>query len=158
MIRLFLLVCVYKAQGQYAPLIFAAPSAVSHQSRIDIRHSPEFVSAPLVYSPLAVYPSAAEAASDSFLTPVIKADQLFIPVALTFFHNLPLARALEHPISIDKIREEVNAAQNPNTVGIVDDAKENEEENSELAVVTDENDDTGRNYDTVLIQEESKST
>lgn len=146
MIRLLLLVCaVCKAQGHYAPLIFAAPSAVSHQSRIDIRYNPGYVSAPLVYSPLAIYPSPAEAASDSIFTPVIKADQLLTPVALTFFHNLPLARALERPVSIDKIQEEANLNNAANEASI-----KNEDESTEEAVTSHE-EKSGRNYDSVLV-------
>ncbi|CAB3251470.1 unnamed protein product [Arctia plantaginis] len=34
------------------------------------------------------------------------ADTILTPVALTFFHNLPLSRALEHPISLDKVQEQ----------------------------------------------------
>ncbi|KOB74591.1 putative cuticle protein [Operophtera brumata] len=104
MIRIFLLVCVLRnAQGQYAPLIFAAPSAVSHQSRIDIRHTPGFISAPFVYSPIAAYTAVKE--SESIFPAVIRSEPYFTPVALTFFHNVPLARALEHPISIEEAQE-----------------------------------------------------
>lgn len=104
MIRIFFLVCVLrKTQGQLAPLIFAAPSAVSHQSRIDIRHTPGFIS-PLVYSPIASYTAVKE--SELVLPPLVRTEFYFTPVALTFFHNLPLARAIEHPISIERVQEE----------------------------------------------------
>lgn len=105
MIRIFILVCVlHKTQGQLAPLIFAAPSSVSHQSRIDIRHTPGFISAPLVYSPIAVFPAVKE--SESVLPTLVRSEHYFTPVAFTFFHNLPLARALERPVSIKKAQEE----------------------------------------------------
>ncbi|KAJ8716168.1 hypothetical protein PYW08_013453 [Mythimna loreyi] len=111
MITLFLVVsamCV--VHGQIVPLVYAAPSAVSHQSRIDIKHSPGFIAGPLIYRPATtLYASHLpdDKPRETVLSPVFTADTILTPVALTFFHNLPLARALEHPISIDKVQEEI---------------------------------------------------
>uniref|UniRef100_A0A2H1V1N3 SFRICE_014036 n=1 Tax=Spodoptera frugiperda TaxID=7108 RepID=A0A2H1V1N3_SPOFR len=110
MIRLLLFVGVLcEVYGDLVPLIYAAPSAVSHQSRIDIKHSPGFVAGPLIYSPAAtVYANQQleNKVREAVITPVFTADTILTPVALSFFHNLPLARALEHPISIDKAQED----------------------------------------------------
>uniref|UniRef100_A0A2A4JFW4 DUF4794 domain-containing protein n=1 Tax=Heliothis virescens TaxID=7102 RepID=A0A2A4JFW4_HELVI len=110
MITLLLLVsAMWEVRGQIVPLIYAAPSAVSHQSRIDIKHSPGFIAGPLIYSPAATLYASHEPkvkVQETVLTPVFTADTILTPVALSFFHNLPLARALEHPISIDKVQEE----------------------------------------------------
>lgn len=108
MIRIIFLVCVLSnAQGQFDPLIFTAPSAVSHQSRIDIRHDPGFISVPFVYSPIAAYTDVKE--REYVFPAAIRSQPYLTPVALTFFQNLPLARALDHPISIDKIQEEASS-------------------------------------------------
>lgn len=110
MIKIFFLVCVlHKIQGQLASLIFTAPSAISHQSRIDMSHTPGFISAPLVYSPIAGYTAVKE--SEPVLLPLVRTEHYFTPVVLTFFHNLPLARALQHPISIKKTQEEALARE-----------------------------------------------
>ncbi|XP_022830352.1 uncharacterized protein LOC111359135 [Spodoptera litura] len=110
MIRLLLFVGVLcEVYGDLVPLIYAAPSAVSHQSRIDIKHSPGFVAGPLIYSPAATLYANHQIENkvrEAVITPVFTADTILTPVALSFFHNLPLARALEHPISIDKAQEE----------------------------------------------------
>lgn len=110
MITLLLVVSAMCAvRGQIVPLIYAAPSAVSHQSRVDIKHSHGFISGPLIYSPsTSLYASHKpdDKPQETVLTPVFTADTILTPVALSFFHNLPLARALEHPISIDKVQEE----------------------------------------------------
>ncbi|CAH0584221.1 unnamed protein product [Chrysodeixis includens] len=110
MIKLIILVSVVcTVHGQIFPLIYAAPSAVSHQSRIDVKHSPGFISSPLIYSPAAtLYESqkSIESPRQTVITPVFTSDTILTPVALSFFHNLPLARALEHPISIDKVQNE----------------------------------------------------
>lgn len=106
---------MWKVHGQLVPLIYAAPSAVSHQSRIDIAHSPGFITGPLIYSPAATLYATHQSENndksrEAVITPVFTADTIFTPVALSFYHNIPLARALEHPISIDKVQEET--AQN----------------------------------------------
>ncbi|KAH9637195.1 hypothetical protein HF086_016217 [Spodoptera exigua] len=110
MIRLLLFVgAMCEVYGDIVPLIYAAPSAVSHQSRIDIKHSPGFVAGPLIYSPAAplyAHHQLENKVREAVITPVFTADTILTPVALSFFHNLPLARALEHPISIDKAQEE----------------------------------------------------
>lgn len=93
------------------PLIFAAPSAVSHQSRVDIKHSAVNTS-PLIYSPGTFYarhPARAVVASETILTPVITDDTVLTPIAFGFFHNLPLARALKHPVSIENAQAEATA-------------------------------------------------
>lgn len=104
--------------GHVLPWIYAAPSAVSHQSRIDIRHSPGFVQAPLIYSPAASLFAShqSQIASDTVLTPIFASDAVLTPIGLSFYHNLPLTRALEHPVSIDKIREE--CAQNDSAASV----------------------------------------
>lgn len=136
MIRIIFLVCVLRqTQGQLAPLIFAAPSAVSHQSRIDIRHTPGFISTPFLYSPIAPYTTVKE--SESVLPPVLRPESYFTPVALTFFHNLPLARALENPISIEKVQEAALALEKLNAV-IVEKVHDTENNgNVDVEVVTD---------------------
>lgn len=110
MITLLLFLSVMcTVHGQIVPLLYAVPSAVSHQSRIDIRHSPGFITGPLVYSPgttLHTSHQPNDKPQETLVTPIFTADTIFTPVALSFFHNLPLARALEHPISIDKVQEE----------------------------------------------------
>lgn len=127
MIRLLLFVGVLcEVYGDLVPLIYAAPSAVSHQSRIDIKHSPGFVAGPLIYSPAAtVYANQQleNKVREAVITPVFTADTILTPVALSFFHNLPLARALEHPISIDKAQE--NNAENYEFVNAVATSDEN---------------------------------
>ena len=95
-----LILCLfYKVNSQILPVIYAAPSSVSHQSRIDVKHTPQIIAAPLVYTPAiyATYPIE-EKNNNIALTSVLS-DK--VPIALTFFHNLPLARALEHPIVIE---------------------------------------------------------
>lgn len=111
MLKIFVILSLtYRARGQLAPLIYAAPSAVSHQSRVDIKHTPGFISAPLIYSPattiFASQPQRLEVASDTVLTPILT------PIAFSFYHNLPLARALEHPISIEAMQESANIQNN----------------------------------------------
>lgn len=108
MIKLILLACVNNlVQGYLSPLIYAAPSAVSHQSRIDIKHTP-LISAPLFYSPATII---ATHPSQTIVSPIIASDTLLTPIALSFFHNLPLARALEQPISLTKVREAADKKQ-----------------------------------------------
>ncbi|CAB3259815.1 unnamed protein product [Arctia plantaginis] len=105
---LFFVSTICVVRGQLVPVIYAAPSAVSHQSRIDIRHSP-YISGPLLYNPpkfLYEKHSADEKTRDSIIKSMFTADTILTPVALTFFHNLPLSRALEHPISLDKVQEQ----------------------------------------------------
>lgn len=102
MLRILFVVCVIsKVHSHAVPLIYAAPSAVSHQSRIDIKHSPALISTPLIYSPATIFTSHPKEASETVLTPLFTSDTVFTPIALSFYHNLPLARALQHPISID---------------------------------------------------------
>lgn len=102
---LFVITVISKVHSHVVPLIYAAPSAVSHQSRIDIKHSPSFISTPIIYSPAAILAShPKEIASETVLTPIVATDTVLTPVALSFFHNLPLARALQHPISIDMVQ------------------------------------------------------
>ncbi|KAG7296104.1 hypothetical protein JYU34_021199 [Plutella xylostella] len=106
MLFTIVILCVVScASSHLGPVIYAAPSAVSHQSRIDIKHTP-VLSAPLIYSPTiyATHPRAIVA--DTVLTPVVPVDTVFSPVALGVFHNLPLARALKHPVSIEKAQQE----------------------------------------------------
>ncbi|XP_059053827.1 uncharacterized protein LOC131848090 [Achroia grisella] len=109
MIRLFLTISVIAKVQCNMPIIYAAPSAVSHQSRIDIKHTPAIISAPLVYSPATtIYASHPEAENNKKVlafAPTLTSNTVLTPIALTIFHNLPLARALEHPISIDKLQE-----------------------------------------------------
>jgi hypothetical protein len=106
MIRILLIVFVTTARSQIAPLIYAAPSAVSHQSRVEVKHTPSFISAPLIYSPAAIITSLpAEVKKETIITPIFATDTVLAPIALSFFNNLPLARALKHPISIDEAQE-----------------------------------------------------
>ncbi|CAH2091206.1 unnamed protein product [Euphydryas editha] len=101
---------------QLLPVIYSAPSAVSHQSQIHVKHSSNVIATPLVYSPVvyATYPSKEEINGELFLTPVVS-DAVLTPIALTLFHNMPLARALEHPIQIgqgqDSIETEISITQ-----------------------------------------------
>ncbi|KAJ8713436.1 hypothetical protein PYW07_013806 [Mythimna separata] len=121
--------------GQIVPLIYAAPSAVSHQSRIDIKHSPGFIAGPLIYSPATtLYAShqPGDKPRETVLTPVFTADTILTPVALSFFHNLPLARALEHPISIDKVQEEIS--QND---AVAEENMEKDDKGVQIAIVTE---------------------
>lgn len=102
MIKLILISCVNNlVQGYLSPLLYTAPSAISHQSRIDIKHTP-FISAPLFYNPATI---VATQPAQTVVAPIIASDTLLTPIAFSFFHNLPLARALEHPISLKKVRE-----------------------------------------------------
>ncbi|CAK1556208.1 unnamed protein product [Leptosia nina] len=104
-ILFFLYVLTY-AQCQVLPLIFAAPSAVSHQSRIDIKRTPV---TPLIYSPSGVFGSNfKEIQPNRRVDTTIYTDAVLTPIALTFFHNLPLARALEHPISLSEVQSKTN--------------------------------------------------
>lgn len=131
MIKLITLVSVLcSVRGQIFPLIYAAPSAVSHQSRIDIKHSPSFISSPLIYSPAATlyeHQKSIERPRQTVITPVFTSDTILTPVAVTFFHNLPLARALEHPISIDKVQQE-SAQDDSSMIQNMEALKENSQE------------------------------
>lgn len=100
---LFVVSVISKVHSHVAPLIYAAPSAVSHQSRIDIKHTPALISTPLIYSPAIFTSHPKEVASEALFTPILASDTVFTPVALNLYHNLPLARALQHPISIDTV-------------------------------------------------------
>lgn len=102
MFRPILFLCLlFEFNCQLLPVIYAAPSSVSHQSRVDIKNIPQIIATPLVYSPViyATYPKDGKK-SDIVLTQV-RSDTVLAPIALTLFHNLPLARALEHPIIIE---------------------------------------------------------
>lgn len=142
MITLVLLVCaICKVHGQLVPLIYAAPSAVSHQSRVDITHTPGFISAPLIYSPATTLYSSHQVdgkAREAVVTPVFASDTILTPVALSFFHNLPLARALEHPISIDKMQQENE--QNDEATQNMESVKSEDEQNVEKVRVMTEQD------------------
>lgn len=163
MIRLLLIVSVFCNVYCNRPIIFAAPSAVSHQSRIDIKHTPGFISAPLIYSPAttiyASHPNA-EVPREAILAPVLTTDTLLTPIALSFFHNLPLARALEHPISIDKAQEpcdnhEVVATEKEN----VEVSREKEKENVIVTKFTENlnGEEHQQNYGSVLTNNNSGS-
>lgn len=105
MLRLILvLFSIYQVKCQLLPVIYAAPSAVSHQSRIDIKHSPGIISSPLIYSPAvyATYPLQGD--TREVVLSTVTGDTVYTPIALSFFHNLPLARALQHPVSINQDR------------------------------------------------------
>ncbi|CAG9793828.1 unnamed protein product [Diatraea saccharalis] len=104
MIRILSIVFITTAHCQVAPLIYAAPTAVSHQSRVDVKNTPGFISAPLIYSPAIISPK--EVTNEAVITPVLAVDTVLTPIALTFFNNLPLSRALKHPISIGMMQEE----------------------------------------------------
>lgn len=107
MLRLILvLFSIYQVKCQLLPVIYAAPSAVSHQSRIDIKHSPGIISSPLIYSPAvyATYPLKGD--TREVVLSTVTGDTVYTPIALSFFHNLPLARALEHPVSINRVSAE----------------------------------------------------
>lgn len=111
MIKLIFIACVTNlVQGYLTPLLYAAPSAVSHQSRIDIKHTPH-ISAPLVYHPASI---VATHSPSTIVSPIIASDTLLTPIALIFYHNLPLARALEHPISVNKLQEAANNQEKSN--------------------------------------------
>ncbi|GBP35113.1 hypothetical protein EVAR_28312_1 [Eumeta japonica] len=85
---------------QLAHVIYASPSAVSHQSRIDIKHG-AVLSAPAVYAP-AVFVTRPKASS--IVAPaLVPADLWTGPIAYGFFHSLPLTRALEHPVSLHRV-------------------------------------------------------
>lgn len=90
-------------QGHLTPLLYEAPSAVSHQSRIDIKHTP-LISQPLFYSPVTLVATPAH----TIVTPIIASDTVLTPISLSFYHNLPLARALEQTIPSKKVRETAN--------------------------------------------------
>ncbi|CAH0398716.1 unnamed protein product [Chilo suppressalis] len=103
--RILFVVFVTTTFCEAASLIYASPTAVSHQSRVDIKHTPGFLSAPLIYSPT-ILAGANEVTNGAVITPVLAVDTVLTPVALSFFNNLPLARALKTPISIEKLQEE----------------------------------------------------
>lgn len=124
----FVLTVIAKVQSHAVPLIYAAPSAVSHQSRIDIKHDPGFIS-PVVYTP-AILPSHLKVASEAVVAPIVSSHAVLAPVALSFFHNLPLARALEHPISIDVIQ---NSYKKENSENI--DQRQSDKETSAEALL-----------------------
>lgn len=106
MIKIILIAYLFNlVQGYLTPLIYAAPSAVSHQSRIDIKHNP-IISAPLIYNPGQAIVAIHSEPARAIVAPIIATDTLLAPVALSFFHNLPLARALKHPISIEEVQED----------------------------------------------------
>lgn len=116
MIKLILVACVNNlVQGYLSPLLYAAPSAVSHQSRIDVKHTP-FISAPLFYNTATI---VATQPAQTVVAPIIASDTLLTPIALSFFHNLPLARGLEHPILLTKIREAANIKELNNNNNVV---------------------------------------
>lgn len=100
---LFVIFTLTSAQSHIVPLIYAAPSAVSHQSRIDIKTKPAFVSSPLIYSPstsiLLHKPPETLFVKHELLSPISEANVL-THVAYGFYNNLPLARALQHPVYI----------------------------------------------------------
>lgn len=87
------------------PFIYTAPTVVSHQSRIDVQHSPGFIAGPLIY-PSTIFASHPNTQSNNaVVTPVLTTNTVFAPIALSFFHNLPLARALQHPVTIEKAQD-----------------------------------------------------
>lgn len=115
MIELILIACVSNlVQGYLSPLLYAAPSAVSHQSRIDIKHTP-LISAPVFFSPAVVATQPAQ----TIMTPIIASDTLLTPIALSSFHNLPLTRSLEHPIPIWKVLNGANKQERQPTKNIL---------------------------------------
>lgn len=128
MLAIFFVFVIHQVCGSHLiPLIYAAPSAVSHQSRIDIKLAP-FMSTPFIYSPEAAIhlniPTKVTAASDPALTSVLPSDTFIAPIALTFFHNLPLSRALGQPISIHKGQQETAEE----TIAMIIENKEPEEQ------------------------------
>lgn len=146
MIRILLIVSVFSKVHSNVPLIFAAPSAVSHQSRIDVKHTPGFLSTPLIYSPV-IYAShpKTEIHREAIIAPVLTTDTLLTPIALSFFHNLPLARALEHPISIEKAQESNNINEAKPIKGIVEkiETKETEDTTKYVAKMDVQNQNYG---------------
>lgn len=105
--ELFLFATVCLSVGHGASVIYTAPSAVSHQSRIDIRHSPLHS---FVYSPATVFahPARTIITNDHhIITPVISTNHVLTPVAYSYYHDLPLARAMKDPVSLlQKLQEE----------------------------------------------------
>lgn len=136
MLKHILLLCLlYQVNCQILPVIYAAPSSVSHQSRIDVKHTPQIIATPLVYSPTvyAIYPNK-EKESNIVLTPVTS-DMLLTPIAFTFFHNLPLSRALEHPIIIENQDSNGAESQLSNVhENFINTSKKPEEEISNVAM------------------------
>lgn len=137
MLALFFILVIHQVCGAHLiPLIYAAPSAVSHQSRLDIKHA-SFLSTPIVYSPeTAVHvniPTKITTGSHPVLTSVLAPDTFMAPIALTFYHNLPLSRALENPVSIDKAQEE--AAQG--TIAMIIENEEPEKQTPKVIVKED---------------------
>lgn len=118
---------------QLLPVIYSAPSAVSHQSQIHVKHSSNVIATPLVYSPIvyATYPSREELKSELLLTPVVS-DAGLTPIALTIFQNMPLARALEHPIQIGQGQDSKEVVTNT----IQSTGKTNVEETTENIVLS----------------------
>lgn len=160
MIRLILISCaVTKVCCHILPLIYAAPSAVSHQSRIDIRHSPGFVQAPLIYSPAATLFAShqKQIASDTVFTPIFS-DTILTPIALSYYHNLPLARALQHPVAIGKVQEECGkketAVADVNQESAI---KESEKQNFVDSVVS-KLEPTREKIETLIVEDENYKT
>lgn len=138
MIAIFLIIAVCQVQCRSGTLIFIAPSAVSHQSRIDIKHIPGYIASPIVYNPIStIYTSGSIAAQEAILTPILPTDTLLTPVALSFFHNLPLARALEHPISVDKTQEESNIEINTMVLNNLQDQQIKDANKEIISKITD---------------------
>ncbi|CAH2240314.1 jg25858 [Pararge aegeria aegeria] len=110
-IVLFSWYLVNQVKSQLLPVIYAAPSAVSHQSRIDVKHTPGIITPSIIYSPTiyATYPLKVEKPREVVLRRMT-GDTVLTPIALSFFHNLPLARALEHPVSINQDNESTESS------------------------------------------------
>ncbi|CAG9561161.1 unnamed protein product [Danaus chrysippus] len=104
---LLVLYLSYNVDCHLLPVVYAAPSAVSHQSRIDVKSTPAFIT-PVLYSSTvyATYPGKVDENSNTVYSPVLS-DTVLTPVALSYFHNLPLARALQSPVFIHE--EDLNA-------------------------------------------------
>lgn len=95
MITLLLIVFVNQVSSNLVPIIYAAPSAVSHQSRIDIKHSSNYVATPLIYSPGTILSNGPKmTVNNDIVLPMI-------PNAVLTLYHTPLSRALAQPISID---------------------------------------------------------
>lgn len=92
--------------------IIAAPSAVSHQSRIDVHHSPSYI------VPSSTYTSAittidksidpVKATYEAILVPILTEGSVLVPIPVHFLNHLSMSRALASPASTRKVQDETN--------------------------------------------------
>lgn len=72
----------------------------------------------MIFNPAAIVAIHPEPAK-TIVSPFIATDTILTPVAVSYFHHLPLARALKHPISIDEAREAASEKERKTNEDIV---------------------------------------